>query len=118
QIRNNHRELAITLTQAEPKARTLIIRFRLFNDGLGFRYEFPKQPNLQHFIVKDEVTQFVMTGDHKTFWIPGDFDTNEYAYSTTPLTGADESARKNSADEIATRNPVKGAVQTPLMMKS
>lgn len=118
QIKNNYRELAVTLTQASAKDRTLVIRFRLFNDGLGFRYEFPYQPNLQHFIVKNEVTQFVMTGDHKTFWIPGDFDTNEYSYSTTKLTGADESARKNSADEIATRNPVKGAVQTPLMMKS
>lgn len=118
QIRNHHRELAITLTQASPKERTLIIRFRLFNDGLGFRYEFPQQPNLQHFVVKDEITQFAMAGDHKTFWIPGDFDTNEYTYSTTPLTGADKSARKNSADEIATRNPIEGAVQTPLMMKS
>lgn len=118
QIKNNYRELAVTLTQASAKDRTLIIRFRLFNDGLGFRYEFPKQPNLQHFIVKNEITQFTMAGDHKTFWIPGDFDTNEYSYSTTPLTGADESARKNSADEISTRNPIKGAVQTPLMMKS
>lgn len=118
QIRNHYRELALTLAQSSPKDRTLIIRFRLFNDGLGFRYEFPQQPNLQHFIVKDEITQFVMTGDHKTFWIPGDFDTNEYTYSTTPLTGADKSARKNSADEIATRNPIEGAVQTPLMMKS
>lgn len=118
QIRNNYHELAVTLTQTSPKERTLIIRFRLFNDGLGFRYEFPQQPNLQHFIVKDEITQFALTGDHKTFWIPGDFDTNEYTYSTTPLTGVDASARKNSADEIATRNPIKGAVQTPLMMKS
>ncbi len=118
QIKNNYHELAVTLTQASAKDRTLVIRFRLFNDGLGFRYEFPKQPNLEHFIIKDEVTQFVMAGDHKTFWIPGDFDTNEYTYSTTPLTGVGASARKNSADEIATRNPITGAVQTPLMMKS
>lgn len=118
QIKNNYRELSVTLAQAAVKDRKLIIRFRLFNDGLGFRYEFPQQSTLQHFVVKNEVTQFVMTGDHKTFWIPGDFDTNEYTYSTTALTGADESARKNSADEIATRNPIKGAVQTPLMMKS
>ncbi|HNG40806.1 MAG TPA: glycoside hydrolase family 97 N-terminal domain-containing protein, partial [Cyclobacteriaceae bacterium] len=117
-IRNNYNELAVTLTQASPKERSMIIRFRLFNDGLGFRYEFPKQPDLQHFIVKDEVTQFAMTGDHKAFWIPGDFDTNEYTYSTTTLTKADKSARVGSADEIATRNPINGAVQTPLMMKS
>lgn len=118
QITNNYRELAVTLTQASPKERKLIIRFRLFNDGLGFRYEFPAQPNLQHFVVKEEVTQFAVTGDHKTFWIPGDFDTNEYTYSTTPLTGVGKAARLNSADEIATRNPIEGAVQTPLMMKS
>jgi hypothetical protein len=118
QIKNNYRELAVTLTQASPKDRTLVIRFRVFNDGLGFRYEFPQQPNLQHFIVKDEITQFVMTGDHKAFWIPGDYDTNEYTYSTTPLTKADASARIGSADEISTRRPIPGAVQTPLMMKS
>ena len=117
-IRNNYNELALTLTQSSPKQRSMIIRFRLFNDGLGFRYEFPRQSNLEHFIVKDEVTQFAMTGDHKAFWIPGDFDTNEYTYSTTTLTKADKSARVGSADEIATRNPINGAVQTPLMMKS
>lgn len=117
-IRNNYNELALTLTQSSPKQRSMIIRFRLFNDGLGFRYEFPRQPNLEHFVVKDEVTQFAMTDDHKAFWIPGDFDTNEYTYSTTALTKADKSARVGSADEIATRNPINGAVQTPLMMKS
>lgn len=117
-IKNNYHELAVTLIQASAEDRTLIIRFRLFNDGLGLRYEFPKQPNLQHFIVKEELTQFVMAGDHKAFWIPGDFDTNEYTYSTTPLTKADASARIGSADEISTRRPIPGAVQTPLMMKS
>lgn len=118
QIRNSFRELAVTLTQALPKERTLIVRFRLFNDGLGFRYEFPQQPNLQHFIVKDELTQFAMAGDHKTFWIPGDYDTNEYTYSTTPLSKADASARTGTSNEIASRKPIPGAVQTPLMMKS
>lgn len=117
-IRNKYRELLITLSQALPKERTLRIRFRVFNDGIGFRYEFPDQPNLQHFIVKDELTQFAMTADHKAFWIPGDYDTNEYTYSTTPLTKADASARIGSSDEISTRRPVPNAVQTPLMMKS
>lgn len=118
QIRNQYRELIVTLTQKGTKERTLQIRFRLFNDGLGFRYEFPRQPNLEHFIVSNEVTQFTMTGDHKAFWIPGDFDTNEYTYSTTVLTKADASARIGSSDEISTRRPIPGAVQTPLMMKT
>jgi len=116
-IRNNYKELALTHTQATT-TRTMIVRFRLFNDGLGFRYEFPKQTNLAHFVVKDEVTEFALAGDHKTFWIPGDYDTNEYVYSTTKLSEADPALRDGSADEISTRNVVPGGVQTPLMMKS
>jgi glucan 1,4-alpha-glucosidase len=115
-IRNHYKELAITFTQAVT-LRTMIIRFRLFNDGLGFRYEFPKQSNLQHFVITDELTEFIMAGDHKTFWIPGDYDTNEYTYSTTKLSEAG-AARSNVADEISTRTPISNAVQTPLMMKS
>ncbi|HET6893533.1 MAG TPA: glycoside hydrolase family 97 N-terminal domain-containing protein, partial [Pyrinomonadaceae bacterium] len=73
QIRNHYRELTVTLQQPAHKNRTMIIRFRLFNDGLGFRYEFLEQTNLKYFIVSDEKTEFNLTGDHKTFWIPGDY---------------------------------------------
>jgi hypothetical protein len=115
-IRNHYKELSITLNQASSN-RSLIVRFRLFNDGLGFRYEFPAQSNLTHFIVTNENTQFNLTGDHKAFWIPGDFDTNEYAYNTTKLSEINTSIAKN-VNEISTRYPIKDAVQTPLMMKS
>jgi hypothetical protein len=115
-IRNNYRELAITLSQTET-GRTMRIRFRLFNDGLGFRYEFPKQPYLNHFIVTNEKTEFNLTGDHKTFWIPGDYDTNEYNYYTTNLSGTVPEKGK-TADEITARFPIANTVQTPLMMKT
>ncbi len=79
-IRNHYNELVVTLNQ-KMQDRNMIIRFRLFNDGLGFRYEFPLQKNLNYFIVKEERTQFAMTGDHTAFWIPGDYDTQEYDYT-------------------------------------
>lgn len=115
-IRNNHRELVVTLLQKET-SRSIVVRFRVFNDGLGFRYEFPDQPQLTHFIIANEKTEFNLTGDHKTFWIPGDYDTNEYNYYTTHISEITPE-RMKSADEIAARFPIVGAVQTPLMMKS
>ncbi len=118
EIRNHYKELAVTLTQAAEKNRKLIIRFRLFDDGLGFRYEFPEQKDLQYFTVTDELTEFNLTGDHNTFWIPGDYDTNEYTYSQTPLSKIDAYQGK-SEHEISVKSMIaKTAVQTPLMMKS
>ena len=121
EIRNNYRELLLTLEQTienSPK-RTIILRFRLFDDGLGFRYEFPAQNDLKSFTVTEEKTEFNLTGDHKTFWIPGDYDTNEYAYSTTKLSEIDASQISKKASEIGTRqNFADNAVQTPLMLKS
>ena len=61
------------------------MRFRVFDDGLGFRYEFPRQPNLSYFVIKEERTQFALTGDHKAFWLPGDYDTQEYSTVTSNL---------------------------------
>lgn len=116
-IRNLYKELAITLTQHETN-RKLLIRFRLFNDGLGFRYEFPDQPNLKHFIVSDETTEFSLTGDHKTFWIPGDYETNEYVYTTSKLSEISPTVRSAEADEISTRSVITNGVQTPLMLKT
>ncbi|MFN2511926.1 MAG: glycoside hydrolase family 97 protein [Pyrinomonadaceae bacterium] len=117
-IRNQYNELAVTLQQAAQKNRRLIIRFRLFNDGLGFRYEVPEQPDLKYFTVSDEKTEFNLTGDHKTFWIPGDYDTNEYSYSTTKLSEID-ATRGKAAEEITARWVIAAnAVQTPLMMKT
>jgi len=113
-IRNQYKELAVTLEQKETN-RHIVLRFRLFNDGLGFRYEFPKQETLSHFIVKEEKTEFNLAGDHKVFWIPGDYDTNEYSYKTTTLSGLDT---EKDRDKIDAQWPIKDAVQTPLMMKS
>jgi hypothetical protein len=118
QIRNNYKEVAVTLQQPSVKNRVMIVRFRLFDDGLGFRYEFPEQADLKYFIVSDEKTEFNLTGDHKTFWIPGDYDTNEYTYSTTKLSEVN-ATRGETATEIAVRAVIApNAVQTPLMMKT
>ena len=83
-IRNHYNELAITLYQKETD-RNIIIRFRLFDEGLGFRYEFPTQKNLIYFVIKEEKTQFAMTGNHTAYWISGDYDTQEYDYTTSKL---------------------------------
>lgn len=83
-IRNNYNELAVTLHQKETN-RQLVIRFRLFNDGLGFRYEFPAQKNFNYFVIKEEHSQFAMAGNHTAWWIAGDYDTQEYDYTRSRL---------------------------------
>ena len=117
-IRNRYRELAVTLRQTSGDGRTLVVRFRLFDDGLGFRYEFPEQEKLKYFIVADEKTEINLPGDHRAFWIPGDYDTNEYAYSTTKLSEVDSTrGRKDIAIAVKTI-PGDNVVQTPLMLKT
>lgn len=83
-IRNYYNEAEVTLNQPT-QGRDMIIRFRLYNDGLGFRYEFPQQKNLVYLVVKEEKTQFAMAGDHTAYWIPGDYDTQEYDYTISKL---------------------------------
>lgn len=117
QIHNHYNELAVTLEQ-KAQNRNMIIRFRLYNDGLGFRYEFPLQRNLNYFIVKEEHTQFAMTGDHLAFWIPGDYDTQEYDYTESKLSeirGLMESAVTVNASQFVF-SPT--GVQTSLQMKT
>ena len=80
EIRNHYNELAVTLYQPV-NDRSILLRFRLFNDGLGFRYEFPQQKSLNYFVIKEEHSQFAMAGDHIAYWIPGDYDTQEYDYT-------------------------------------
>ncbi|WP_373728821.1 glycoside hydrolase family 97 protein [Bacteroides heparinolyticus] len=116
-IRNHYNELVVTLNQ-KMQDRNMIIRFRLFNDGLGFRYEFPLQKNLNYFIVKEERTQFAMTGDHTAFWIPGDYDTQEYDYTESKL-----SEIRGLMDEAITENSSQTqfsptGIQTSLQMKT
>ena len=117
-IRNNYNELAVTLEQKAEKDRFIIIRFRLFNDGLGFRYEFPEQPNLTYFVIKEEKTQFALAGNHKAFWLPGDFDTQEYSTVTSKLSEV-RGKMKDAITENASQHPFSPTgLQTPLMMKS
>ncbi len=117
-IRNHFRQMTVILRQPKAGNRTLVLVFRLFDDGLGFRYEFPMQENLHAFIVSDERTEFRLTGDHTAFWIPGDYDSNEYRYTKSKLSEVD-AATGNEAHEISTRSIIgRNAVQTPLMLKS
>ncbi|WP_299106895.1 glycoside hydrolase family 97 protein [uncultured Winogradskyella sp.] len=117
-IRNNYTELLVTLTQPKNNDRYINIRFRLFNDGLGFRYEFPKQKDLNYFVIKEEHTEFQLNGNHKIFWIPGDYDTNEYAYTTSKIAEIPALMEKATAF-ISAQTPIKNlAVQTPSMMKT
>lgn len=116
-IRNHYNELAVTLTQAATQ-RHIIVKFRLFDDGLGFRYEFPQQANLNYFIIKEEKTQFALAGDHKAFWLPGDFDTQEYSTMTSKLSqvrGLMKDAVTGNASQTTFSET---GVQTPLMLKS
>ena len=117
EIRNNYNELAVTLNQVAEK-RDMVIRFRVFDDGVGFRYEFPLSDSLNYFTIKEERTQFAMTGDHKAFWIPGDYDTQEYDYMESRL-----SEIRGLMDEAITPNSSQTpfsdtGVQTSLQMKT
>ena len=83
-IRNRYNELAVTLRQPQ-SGRQMVVRFRLYDEGVGFRYEFPEQEAMTYFTIREERTQFAMTGDHTAFWIPGDYDTQEYDYTESKL---------------------------------
>jgi hypothetical protein len=118
-IRNHYQQLTMHLQQQTDQQRLLDIVFRVFEDGVGFRYEFPKQPNLNYFIISDERTEFALAGDDKAFWIPGDYDTNEYLYTTSKISQIDNSQMVKNATDISVRvAPDPKAVQTPLMLKS
>ena len=117
QIRNNYNELAITLDQ-KAQDRKMVIRFRLYNDGLGFRYEFPQQKNLNYFVIKEEHSQFAMAGDHTAFWIPGDYDTQEYDYTRSKLSEI-RGLMKTAVTPNASQTPFSPTgVQTALQMKT
>jgi len=116
-IRNHYKELTITLQDQISKIQVRIV-FRVFDNGVGFRYEFPTQVN-KYLIVGEELTQFSVNGDHKTFWIPGDYDTNEYLYNTTTLSQVDAVTAANKEPDIVVKSVIgPNAVQTPLMMKT
>lgn len=116
-IRNHYNELAVTLNQPSTK-RNIVIRFRVYDDGMGLRYEFPQQEELNYFVIKEEHTQFAMAGDHKAFWIPGDYDTQEYETVESKLSeirGLMKSAITPNSSQT-TFSPT--GVQTSLQMKT
>jgi hypothetical protein len=116
-IRNHYNELAVTLRR-RPDGRTMVIRFRLYDDGLGFRYEFPQQENLNYFVIKEEYSEFAMMGDHWAFWIPGDYDTQEYDYTESRLSEI-RSLMREAITPNSSQTPFSGTgVQTALMMKT
>lgn len=117
-IRNHYNELAVTLNQPSSQ-RNIIIRFRVYDDGMGLRYEFPQQKELNYFIIKEEHTQFAMAGDHTAWWLPGDYDTQEQETQETKLSGIREQFNKavnwdNSS--VSVFSPT--GVQTALQMKT
>jgi hypothetical protein len=117
-IKNNYTQAVIQLESKETAVKINLV-FRVFNDGVGFRYEFPQQNNLHHFIVKEEKTQFTLAGNHTAFWIPGDYDTNEYLYNTTPLSEINAIAAAGKEKDIALQSLIgENTVQTPLMLKT
>lgn len=117
-IRDHHKELFVALRQKDT-GWLLNIRFRLFDDGLGFRYEFPVQEDLRNFTLKEEVTEFRLTGDHKAFWLPGDYDTNEYPTTTSLLSEVAFLTDSVRQEPLAVKSFTPDlTVQTPLMLKS
>ena len=135
-IRNHYNEYAAVLRQqwqtnhypsepgkkgmwVETEERTIVIRFRVYDDGIGFRYEFPQQPHLNYFLIKEEMTEFAMAGDHKAWWLPGDYDTQEQVTQETKLSeirGRFNKAVNWGNSSVATFSPT--GVQTALQMKT
>ncbi|NAY92463.1 glycoside hydrolase family 97 protein [Muricauda sp. JGD-17] len=117
EIRNHYKELLVKLKQ-DATDRYMNIRFRLFDEGLGFRYEFPEQANLIYFVISEEKTEFALTGDHKAFWIPGDYDTQEYDYTTSKLSEISSLMNKAITPNASQTPFSKTGVQTALMLKT
>jgi hypothetical protein len=116
-IKNSYNEMTIALSQPSTDRRINII-FRVFDEGIAFRYKFPKQKNLNYFIISDEKSQFNLAGNHKAFWIPGDYDSQEYAYNETKLSEIDNS-KLDLNNGIGVKTIASSfRVQSPLMMKS
>ncbi|WP_339916730.1 glycoside hydrolase family 97 protein [Yeosuana marina] len=115
-VRNNYNELIVNLEEQSEAKRKLNIHFKVFNDGVGFRYEFPEQDNLKGILITDENTQFNLTGDHKVWWIPGDWDSYEHLYNETKFSEIDAMAKND--DQLAANYIPENAVNTPVTMKT
>ncbi len=116
-IKNNYNEMTLALSQMGNNRKMNII-FRIFDEGVAFRYEFPKQEKLNYFIISDEKSQFNLTGNHKAFWLPGDFDSQEYPYTESKLSEVNtDNIDKNNGIGLKSMAG-KYVIQSPLMMKS
>ena len=116
-IRNHYNELLVSLKQKDTH-REMNLRFRLFDDGLGFRYEFPEQKQMPYFVIKEERTEFAMTGNHQAWWIPGDYDTQEYDYNESKLSEIRGLMKQSMTDNVSQFVFSPTGVQTALMMKT
>ena len=116
-VRNHYKEMLVALEQQDTK-RKMNIRFRVYDEGIGFRYEFPVQDQLGHFIIAQERTAFAMTGDHIAHWIPGDYDTQEYDYTTSRISEIESLFDVALTGNASQEQFSKTGVQTALMLKS
>ncbi len=117
EILNHYNELLVQLEQ-EKTHRKMNIRFRVYNEGVGFRYEFPSQKELTYFVVEEELSQFAMTGDHTAWWIPGDYDTQEYDYTESKLSEIRGLMKQAVTENVSQFVFSPTGVQTSLMMKT
>ena len=116
-VENNYHELVVGLQEEKDLKRSFDLVFRVYNDGLGFRYVFPDQPNLKEVLISEERTHFNLAGDHKVWWTPGDWDISEHLYSTTAFSEIDALAKRNHPNLAQTFIPV-NAVNTPVTMQT
>ena len=116
-IRNNYKELLVQLVQKSTE-RYMNIRFRVYNEGVGLRYEFPQKGKLNYFTVKEECTEIAMTGNHTAWWIPGDYDTQEYEYTKSRLSEIRSIFKKAVTDNMSQKTFSPTGVQTSLMLKT
>ena len=117
EILNHYNELLVQLKQDKTN-RLMNIRFRVYNEGVGFRYEFPEQKQMPYFVIKEERTEFAMTGDHQAWWIPGDYDTQEYDYNESKLSEIRGLMKQSMTDNVSQYVFSPTGVQTSLMMKT
>ena len=117
EVRNHYNEMVVYLEEQTENKRKLNIHFKVYNDGVGFRYEFPEEPNLDEVLITDENTEFKLAGDHKVWWIPGDWDSYEHLYSETKFSEIDALSKRNDPNLTATYIP-ENAVDTPVTMKT
>lgn len=116
-ILNNYNEMVVNMIKSDTKEK-MSIRFRLYDDGLGFRYEFAEGQELKYFVIKEELTEFVLSGDHYAWWIPGDYDTQEYEYSESRLSEIPKLLKKSVSGNMSQTPFALNGVQTSFLMKS